>query len=185
MGQDASEIRSEIERTRDRMGDTVDAIAYKADVPSRVHDTISDRVDTMKETMSNATSRVTSAITGSVGNVRDSVGGALPGRDDIAQAGGRAYDFVRQNPLGVFFGVAAVGFLLGSLVPGTDLEQERLGPIAERIKETAKTTVDSAMHEGRAVIAETMQNVQNSAQDTLKQHAQNVATAAQQSMHSD
>ena len=180
MGKDASEIRSEIERTRDRMGDTVDAIAYKADVPSRVQDTISDKVDSVKQSVSNATSRVTSAITGSVGNVRDTVGGALPDGSDIADAGGRAYDFVRQNPLGLFFGLAAVGFLVGSLVPETDIEQERLGPVVDRLKETAKATVDSAMHEGKAALQETIQNVQSS--NTLQQHAQNVATTAQQTM---
>jgi len=35
MGEDPRAIRSEIEDTRERMGDTVDALAYKADVKSR------------------------------------------------------------------------------------------------------------------------------------------------------
>ncbi len=34
MAQTSDELRSEIERTRDEMGDTVDALAYKADVPT-------------------------------------------------------------------------------------------------------------------------------------------------------
>ena len=36
MGQDTGQIREEIEETRARMGDTVEALGYKADVPSRV-----------------------------------------------------------------------------------------------------------------------------------------------------
>ena len=44
MGQDPAAIRQEIEQTRERMGDTVDALGYKADVPSRTKDSISDKV---------------------------------------------------------------------------------------------------------------------------------------------
>jgi Protein of unknown function (DUF3618) len=33
MGQDPDEIRQEIEQTRAEMGETVEAIGYKADVP--------------------------------------------------------------------------------------------------------------------------------------------------------
>lgn len=33
MGEDPAAIRQEIEQTRERMGDTVDALGYKADVP--------------------------------------------------------------------------------------------------------------------------------------------------------
>jgi Protein of unknown function (DUF3618) len=40
MGKDTSEIRREIDATRARMGDTVEALGYKADVPSRVKDAV-------------------------------------------------------------------------------------------------------------------------------------------------
>ncbi len=36
MGKDSSEIRREIEETRARMGDTVEALSYKADVPAQI-----------------------------------------------------------------------------------------------------------------------------------------------------
>ena len=35
MGETPDQIRDEIEQTRDRMGDTAEAIGYKADVKSR------------------------------------------------------------------------------------------------------------------------------------------------------
>ncbi|MBV8074234.1 MAG: DUF3618 domain-containing protein, partial [Candidatus Eremiobacteraeota bacterium] len=34
MGKDPNQIRREIDATRDRIGETTDAIAYKADVPA-------------------------------------------------------------------------------------------------------------------------------------------------------
>jgi hypothetical protein len=38
MGQDPDRIRQEIEDTRERLTETVDAIGYKADVPARAKD---------------------------------------------------------------------------------------------------------------------------------------------------
>ena len=48
MGQDPAAIREQIEQTRERMGETVDAIGYKADVPARAKDSIGEKVDTLK-----------------------------------------------------------------------------------------------------------------------------------------
>src|SRR5206468_4192918 len=52
MGQDPDAIRQQIEQTRERMGDTVDALGYRADVPARAKESISGRVDTMKSKIS-------------------------------------------------------------------------------------------------------------------------------------
>ena len=40
MGEGTSEIRADIERTRDEMGDTVQALGYKTDVKSRARDKV-------------------------------------------------------------------------------------------------------------------------------------------------
>ena len=44
---DPDQIRDEIEATRRELGDTVEALAYKADVKARVH----DRIDATKESV--------------------------------------------------------------------------------------------------------------------------------------
>jgi ElaB/YqjD/DUF883 family membrane-anchored ribosome-binding protein len=97
MGKDTSELREEIDETRKRMSDTIDAIAYKADVPSR----IGDRVESM-----------------------------------MPVAG-----LVRKNPLGLLFGAAAIGFLMGTLLPRSRIEEESLGPVGNQLKELAKARV--------------------------------------------
>lgn len=87
MGKDSSEIRREIEETRARMGDTVEALGYKADVPARVKDAVNDRVesvkgtiggvvDTVKDTVTGAVSGATGAVTGAVSGATDAVSGA-------------------------------------------------------------------------------------------------------------
>lgn len=47
--QDLSEKRRRIELTRERMGETIDAIAYKLDVPSRVRERVNSGVSAAKQ----------------------------------------------------------------------------------------------------------------------------------------
>jgi predicted transcriptional regulator len=42
------EIRQDIERTREQLGDTVEALAYKADVPARLKDKVHDTKETVQ-----------------------------------------------------------------------------------------------------------------------------------------
>lgn len=140
MGKDANDLRQEIEQTRDRMGDTADAIAYKADVPHRVQDVVGEKVDQMK-----------SAITGTVGHARRAMSSAtnsLPDTGDMQAGAMNAVNAVRENPLGLFFGMAALGFLVGSLIPVTDFETENVKPMVDQLKDRAvdqvQTTIDNA-----------------------------------------
>ena len=112
MGEDASELREEIEEARGRMGETVDAIAYKADVPARARN----------------------AITGTIGNLREA-------RDRARNAAGA----VRENPLGILAGAAVAGMVIGLLLPMTELERKRLGPIGEQVRERARQRVKEAI----------------------------------------
>ena len=48
MGEDPDRIRREIEATRNEMGDTVDALTYKADVKSRAKESLMGTKDSIK-----------------------------------------------------------------------------------------------------------------------------------------
>lgn len=74
MGKDSSEIKREIEQTRARMGDTVEALGYKADVPARVKDAVHDKVDTVKGTIGGVVDGVKDALGGATGKVGDALG---------------------------------------------------------------------------------------------------------------
>ncbi|MBV8636459.1 MAG: DUF3618 domain-containing protein [Candidatus Eremiobacteraeota bacterium] len=141
MGQDPDELRAEIAETRERMGDTADAIAYKADVPHRMQDAVGEKMDQMK-----------SAITGSVGQARRAVsraGDAMPDTDDMRTNAMNAMSTVRENPLGLFFGMAAVGFVIGSLLPVTQLENDQLAPVVDQLKARAKDRVQETIETAR------------------------------------
>jgi gas vesicle protein len=177
MGEDPAAIREEIEQTRERMGDTVDALGYKADVPSRAKDSIADKVQGVK-----------AKITGAGSQASD----ATPGTEDVKQAGQRAVGVVQENPLGLAIGAAAIGFVAGLLIPSTKVEDERLGPVADQVKEQAKQTGQEALEHGKQIAQDTAQTaaekaqevaseVKDTAQDSAQQHAEELKSSAQDS----
>ena len=97
MGQDPGQIREDIERTREQMSDTVEAIGYKADVPSRTKEKVTAKKDA-----------VVSKVTG-----------ATPDADEVKHGARRAKGIAQENPVGLAIGGAAVGFLVGLAIPST------------------------------------------------------------------
>jgi ElaB/YqjD/DUF883 family membrane-anchored ribosome-binding protein len=162
MGQDPDAIRQEIEATRDRMGDTVDALGYKADVPARARESINDRVDSIR-----------SKITGAGVTVSD----ATPDGEDLKQNARQAAGVAQENPLGLVIGAAAVGFLAGMLIPSTRIEDERVGPIADQVKQQAQDTGREAIEHGKQVAQDTA----GIAAEKVKQAAAEVTDQAQKS----
>ncbi|MGH7736270.1 MAG: DUF3618 domain-containing protein [Candidatus Tyrphobacter sp.] len=51
MGKRPVELRAEIERTRQNIGDTIDALRYKADVPMRVQESVKDLIAHARKTI--------------------------------------------------------------------------------------------------------------------------------------
>jgi Protein of unknown function (DUF3618) len=131
MGEDPNAIRADIERTREEMGDTVDAIGYKADVKTRA-----------KEKLSRAT----------------------PDRQQVRRMASTA----QENPLGLAVGGVAAGFLLGMLVPSSRVEDEKLGPIADQVKDQVKETGQEALDRGKDVA----QQAAETAKEAGRGHAQ-------------
>ena len=146
MGEDTQAIRREIEDTRERMGDTVDALGYKADVKSRTKDAVTDKVDSIKER----------------------VGGSTPSTGDVKQGARKAGGMAKENPLGLAIGATAVGFIAGLLVPTTRIEDEKLGPVASDMREKAMDAGQEAMDRGKQVAQDAMQTAKESGQE----HAQ-------------
>src|SRR6476469_9616085 len=112
MGQDPDRIREEIVQTRLEMGETVDALGYKADVKARAKD------------------RVT--------GVKDRVVGATPDTGDVKSQARHAKSVAQENPLGLAVGAVAVGFLAGMLIPSTRVEDQKMGELSDEVIDRAK-----------------------------------------------
>jgi ElaB/YqjD/DUF883 family membrane-anchored ribosome-binding protein len=145
MGEDPNAIRADIERTRAEMGDTVEALGYKADVKSRAKDRISETKD---------------RLTGKVSDV-------APDGHQVKRAAGVA----QENPLGLALGGVAVGFIAGMLVPSSRAEDEKIGPMADQVKDQIKETGQEAMERGKDVA----QQAAETAKDAGREHAREMS----------
>jgi gas vesicle protein len=158
MAQDPELIRRDIEDTRQHMGDTVDALAYKADVPSRTKD----------------------KITGAVDSVKERVGGATPDSGQVTDGARRAVGAAQNNPLGLAIGFAAAGFIAGLLAPGTRVENEKLGPMADQVKDQVKETGQEALERGKTVAQEAASTASEQAQQAVQEVKATTQESAQE-----
>jgi Protein of unknown function (DUF3618) len=156
MGQDPSEIRNDIEATRARMGDTAEALGHKADVPGRAREAVADKVESVKSTFSGA---------------KDSVSDATPSGQDVKQGARQAVGIAKENPLGLAIGATAVGFIVGLVIPSTRVEDEKLGPMADQVKEQAKETGQEAVERGKHVAQQAAQTAKEEGQKQAQEMA--------------
>jgi gas vesicle protein len=179
MGEDPDVIRKDIEQTRERMGDTVDALGYKTDVKSRAKESVTGRVDSVKEKIVGAKDSVTE----SVGGAKDSAMGATPSAGDVQQGAKKAVGIAQEHPLGLAVGAVAVGFLAGMLIPSTRVENEKIGPMADQVKDQISSTAQEAVEHGKAVVSETASSAADAAKQTAqeqgKEHASQLQDSAQ------
>ena len=215
MGQDPEQIRDEIEQTRQEMGETVGAIGYKTDVKSRTREKVSDTKDKitgkaadMKDRVTGSAADVKDRVTPSGGSsggpsalstATDRLQSATPDAEQVKYKARRAASVAQENPLGLAVGSIALGFLAGALIPSTDVENEKIGPIADQIKEEAQNVGHEVVDRGKAVAQQAQEaattamqagqdtqsvgkEAANQAQglkDSVKESAQNVQSTAQ------
>jgi ElaB/YqjD/DUF883 family membrane-anchored ribosome-binding protein len=187
MGQDPDAIRQDIEQTRTEMSETVEAVGYKADVPSRAKDAVSDKVENMKSKVSDTATRAKEAVVGTASRAGDAVsdttsrvGDATPSGGQVKQQAKRAAGLAQENPLGLAIGAAAVGFLAGLAVPSTRVENERLGPMADQVKDKVKETGQEALDRGKQVAQEVASSAADTAKEQTQEHGQDLAQSAKQ-----
>jgi len=164
MGQDPSDIRAELEETRSRVGDEVDALSYKTDVSARVGDYVDDKKQAVKDKLSGARD----AVTGTASR-------AVPSGEQV----GRVKDTAERNPMGLAVGAAAVGFVAGLLIPSTRIENERMGEMSDRVVEAAKETAGDAVERGKQVAQDAAETVKESGSEQGRELASNLQERAQ------
>lgn len=213
MGEDPDVIRAEIEQTRAEMGDTVDALGYKADVKSRAKEKVTDKVSDTKDkitgtvtsakekvtgTASSATSSVTDRASGAGSAITDRASGAghaitdrasgaghaisdrTPSAGEVKARGKQVVGLAQENPLGLAIGSIAVGFLAGLLVPSSRIEDEKLGPVADQVKEQVSSTAHEALERGKEVATQAAGAAKDTVQEQGKEQAEGLRSSAQE-----
>jgi gas vesicle protein len=162
MGEEASHIREEIEQTREEMGDTVDALAHKADVRGRVKESFAEKKERLRSQMVGTSSKI---------------GDAAPTTGDVKAGARQAVGVAEENPIGLALGGLAVGFLAGMLLPSTRMEDEKVGPIADQAKEKAIETGQEAVERGKEVAGQVAEQAKETAQEAGQEQAEQMKSS--------
>jgi len=148
------------------MGNTLDALGYKADVKSRAKENVQGKKD---------------AVKGKVQNVMGRADEATPSTGEVKQKGQQAVGTAQENPLGLAIGAVAAGFIAGMLIPSTRVEDEKIGDTADQVKGQIKDTASEAVERGKQVAQEAAQSAQETAKESGQQQAQELASSTQSS----
>jgi ElaB/YqjD/DUF883 family membrane-anchored ribosome-binding protein len=166
MGEEQGAIEERIEERREHMGDTVSALAYKADVPSRVKGSVSEK---------------TQAMGGKLGDAKRAIAGTSQDAIHSTEHGARrTVGMAQENPLGLAIGAAAIGFVVGSLLPATRVEKEKVGPLASEVRSQASDLASEAVEHGKDVAHDTMQAARETAVQSGQEHAGELRDSAQE-----
>lgn len=166
MGQDPSQIREEIEQTRSEMGDTVDALAHKTDVKGRVKESFSEKKERLRDQMMGTSSRI---------------GEATPDTEQMKEGARQAAGVAQENPIGLALGGLAAGFLAGMLLPSTRVEDEKMGPLADQVKEKASEMGEEAVERGKDVAGQVAEQAKETAKEAGSEQAEEMKSSAQES----
>jgi hypothetical protein len=157
VGEASDYIREDIEQTRERMGETVDAIGYKADVKSRVKENVAEKKDA----------------------VVSRVSGAIPDGKQL-KTGARKVGISKQNPLGLGIAAAAAGFVVGTLLPSTTMENERLGEVSDQVGEKAREAGQEALDRTKEVAREAVDTARQQTGEQAKEMSSSLQEKAQE-----
>ena len=161
MGQDPSVIRAEIEETRGRVGDEVDALSYKTDVGARMGDYVDDKKEAVKSTFTGA---------------KDAVTGVVPSGGTVKRGAAEVRTTAERNPLGLVIGGAAVGFVIGTLIPQTRVENEQMGDVSDRLMDAAKSTASDAVERGKQVAGEAATAALDTAKESGREQGEELSS---------
>jgi len=111
--------------------------------------------------------------------VKDRVVGAAPDTGQVKDRARQASSVAQENPIGLAIGSAAVGFLAGMLIPSTRVEDERIGPIADDVKEKVRETGQEALEHGKQVAQDAVETAKESGREHAQEAKESASTSYQ------
>ncbi len=125
MAEDRERIRQEIEKTRQAIRHEIEATRAEGKTGN-------------------------ASAAGTSGGLR-SLSAATPRRQDVEQGAKRAAGLAQHDPLGLALGAVALGFVAGVLLPSTPFEHEKIGRVADQVKDKATETGQEVLERGKQV----------------------------------
>ncbi len=174
MGKSASEVRAEIEDTRQDMSETIDAIADRTS-PRRIIDRRRRRVAagwrSVRERVMGRAQTTGGTARDHARNLSDSAGDTAGSVIDTARGvPGAVTEQTQGNPIAAGILAFGAGLLVASLVPPSEPEQQ----LAGSLREQSQPLQDELRQAGQQVV----EDVKSTARDGAEQVKQRAADAA-------
>jgi ElaB/YqjD/DUF883 family membrane-anchored ribosome-binding protein len=160
MGQTPEELRQDIERTRRELRDDVDALNEKVSpsaVMRRRTEAARGRFVRVRESVMGSANSGTSRLSHSSSSMTSSAGDAITGAPDAAMR------HTEGNPLAAGLIAFAGGWLVGSLLPATQAEQEA----AQKVQSRASDMAGPVKEEATQVAQEMKENLREPARQAV------------------
>lgn len=172
--QTPEEIRAEIEHTRNRLSSDVEAVAEKVNPESAVQrqkDKARNKFQDLREQVMGASD--------SAHNTADELryeatDRAAQAKDALNQAPGLAKAKTRGNPFAAGLIAVGAGWLIGSMLPSTQREQQLTTETAQQIRPHVQQATESVKNAAQD-IAEGIKAPAQQAFDSIKETAQDAA----------
>ena len=152
MGQEPDELRRDIERRRDELGDTIDAIGDRVS-PGRIierrRNRMTDGVRAFRARVMGTVSTGTDAAGDAAGSVRDHVGP----------------DAVREQTAGSPLGAGLVAFGIGFIVAAAFAPTEPEIAAADRVTDALEPAKDAALDAARTIADDVKQGAAEAAEE--------------------
>ena len=181
MGQDTQELRSEIERRRGDIGETLDAIGDRLSpgrMITRRRNRVANRLHTMRDRVMGTVTEGKEMLSDSAGAVSGTVRGAM---EDVREAA--SPDAVRQQvdqqvngrPLAAGVTAFGLGFLVAAAFPSTRAEAKaaqsiarQAEPITKELAEAGREIVDDVQDEASRASQELKDTAADAARDVAR-----------------
>ncbi len=158
LGSAASSVGDSVGSAAHAVGETVgSATTAVGDAAGSVSDRVAAAGSAVADTAASAREGVSSragSAAGTAGAVGGGVREALPGRDEARQGVERVAGGMRANPLAIAAGALALGAIAGALLPSTRAEDERLGPLADEVRDKGAAAAQEAIEKGRDAVGD-------------------------------
>jgi uncharacterized protein YjbJ (UPF0337 family) len=184
VGKSAQELRHDIERTREDLGETLDAIGDRVS-PGRI-------VQRRTERVRNALTSVKTSVMGAGESAQSGAQGAVhSAQEQAASAVGTVADTARQapqqvlrqtqgNPLAAGLVAFGVGLVVASLIPPTKPEQQAAAAVQDTIEPLKERAVEAA-GQVKDEVTDAARTAAGQVKETAGQAADEVRHQAQES----
>jgi hypothetical protein len=156
------------------MGNTVEALGYKADVKSRMKESVAGKKDSLVGSVSGGKN----AVVGKADALVSRVGGIVPDASQMKD-GAAKVGVSKENPLGLAVAGAAVGFVVGTMLPKTNIEDEKLGQTSDEVTAKVKGVGQEALERGKSVAQDTLGAATDTAKDSAGNQVDELASSLQ------